>query len=186
MKKKLWFSLGFAAVLAIAMVTSYFSPVWTMHKIHSAAKEKETDRLSDYVDFPALRENFKAMAMTAMASAMSKNEEADSPFGKLGMMLATTLLNSMVDAMVSPAGLTSLIVTGKPPDLQSLAKNEQEKAASDQNIDVGFSYTAWDRVIIFRKGHFDDGHFIMRRNGIWSWKLVAIKMPIDAAGIISK
>ncbi len=173
-------------MLAISMVTSYFSPLWTMHKIYSAANEKETDRLSDYVDFPALRENFKAMAMTAIANAMPKNEEADNPFAKLGMMLATTLVNSMVDAMVSPAGLTSLIATGKPPNLQNLAKNEQERTSADQKIDLGFSYTAWDRVLIFRKDHFEDGHFIMRRNGVWSWKLVAIKMPIDTAGMIPK
>lgn len=148
-----------------------------MHRIYTAAIQRETDRLPDYVDFPALRENLKAVAMTAMSRS---NEDVDNPFAKLGMVLASTFVNAIVEMMVSPAGLTSLINSGKPPDLQSLAEDERKKPAEtkidQQKIELGLKYTAWDRVLIFREGQGEDGHFILHRDGLWSWKLVGINI----------
>ncbi len=182
MKRKLWLSAAVGVTLTAVIITSYYSPLLTMHRIYTAANQGETDRLPDHVDFPALRENLKATAMTAMSRSLQKNEDLDNPFAKLGMALATTFVNAIVEMMVSPAGLSALIKGGKPPDLESLTKSSNDSKTPDepkskkQKISFGIKYTAWDRALIFREGQQDKGNFVLRRNGLWSWKLVNVEI----------
>lgn len=175
MNRKLWVGIGAGTLLVTTIGTSYFSPLWTMHRIHQAATQKEADRLPDYIDFPSLRENLKASAMAAVSRAIKKSDGADDQFAKFGVALATALVNPMVDALVSPVGLTSMITSGKPPDLENLATGKASTEEAPPS-NFGIEYTAWDRVAVFRKDQRDSGHFILRRDGLWSWKLVAIEI----------
>ena len=108
MNKKL---LG--ALIAIVVVICgylYASPYLAINNIKKAAEAGDTEKLSTYIDYPSVRESFKsqvkASVMKDMANSNSDGWEA------LGEMLAVAMVDKVVDAMVTPEGVT-LMLQGK-------------------------------------------------------------------------
>ncbi len=174
MNKKLLLGFGLALALIGLGVASYYSPLWTMRQLYQAAKLKEVDRLSDYVDFDAMRENFKAIVMTEIDRSMEELGDTDNPFIQFGKALAVTMVNPMVDTMVSPAALASLVSRGELPEP---GKQTDAVLEDDKQVKFGIDYTAWDRVKLTRTDMPDGPFMILRREGLWSWKLVNVIAP---------
>src|SRR5207248_6061078 len=67
-------------LIATAIGWYFVSPTWTLHQMASAARAKDADRLSAYIDFPKLRDTtkaqLKAQASARIASGNSKGFEA--------------------------------------------------------------------------------------------------------------
>ena len=139
-----------AAIFTVAAVgLTYVSPYIAMYRISIAAKSVRTTMLAQHADLPALRASV-AHQLRAAGDAGSEDE-----------------LKEMVDTIVSPPGLTVLILHGK-------------QGADGARHDFGLSYRSWDEVVLRRKGAGDAASaFVLRRRGVWDWQLADIALPAE-------
>jgi len=173
-----------AAAIAAALValSSYASPYWTLHQMKTAITEKDADGLSEHIDFPALRESFKGQMMAMMKERLAPAGAENNPFAAMGQMMGATLIDRLVDAAVSPAGVMAMMEAGKvKPGARS---TQQAKAdAANETLDYSVDYRGWSKVAISTSKQ-DAGTFILKRTGFWSWQLSALELPesvLDAA-----
>lgn len=107
--------LSIMLVVALAILTSwtYYSPYYTVKQLQAAAVAGDAVALNQYVDFPALRESIRGQMTVAMNSKLA--ELKDNPFAALGAMMATAMINSMVDAMITPSAIAAAMTKGQRP-----------------------------------------------------------------------
>jgi hypothetical protein len=89
--------------------------------------------------------------------------------------MAVAIINPMVDAAVSPAGVIAMIESGKT-GLPKPGNAASSTPRASEKLDYSVSYQSWDKVAVSGKGA-DAGSFIFKRHGMWSWKLSAIELP---------
>jgi hypothetical protein len=165
---------GAVGALHVVAATSFASPWWTLHRLQSAVARHDADAVSDQVDFPALRDSVKSQILTSLGRDARQTGD-DNPFAAIARGFATAIVNPLVDAVVSPAGIAAMVEHGKV----SIAKPAQEPAASDaeppqRKPHYALHYRDWDRFAVTAD---DGGAFIFRRAGLWSWKLAGIELP---------
>ncbi len=158
---------GLAALLALAVAWYAASPYWTLRQVAAAAKADDTERLSSYVDYPALREDVKAK-LTARLIDVTK---ADDPTARLGRAMGMALMAPMVDAFVSPAGLKAAFVRldvagGKAAPGSGKAEEGKKPRVERLGLDS------------FRVGDPDQpgSGLVFERRGL-GWKLAGIDLP---------
>lgn len=165
------------ALLAVA-ATSFASPWWTLHSLRSAAARHDGGAVAGQVDFPALRDSVKAQMQASLKRDMG-NADGGNPFAAVGTGLAMALVNPLVDAVVTPAGVAAMVEHGKV----SIGKPRPEPEAADPAAEqdkpqdkphFALRYRGWDRFAVTWD---DGGSFVFRRAGLWSWKLAGIELP---------
>ncbi|MGY8527010.1 DUF2939 domain-containing protein [Paracidovorax citrulli] len=176
------------AIVAIAFVgaSSYASPYWTIYQMRSAIEKRDSDKFSSYVDFPALRESLKAQLLLSLQDKMEGPDMKENPFAGLGHMIGLAMVNTLVDTMVSPAGVMALMAGEKPATESSpkpgqspapAADGAREEAAKDA-LEYDVSYEGWDMVrATATKENGESIAADYRREGLWSWKWVGIQLP---------
>jgi len=173
---------GAIALVALGALTSYASPYWTIYQMRSAIETRDPEKFSRYVDYPALRENLKAQIVLSLKEQLPSPEK-DNPFAGLGQMIGLAMVNTVVDAMVSPAGVMALMAGEKPaakPSQPAPAPgpaNPKKEAAKD-TLKYDVSYRRWD--LVQATATRDNGEQIvvdLRRDGLWSWKWAGVKLP---------
>lgn len=165
-------TVAFAALLGL---TSYASPYWTLHRMKTAAVENDADRFSSYIDFPALRESVKSQLMVAMDTRMGRPDVANNPFAGLGRMMGAALINPIVDAAVSPAGVIAMFESGKAQPLRGPSSPVPSSTQADR-VNYAVAYQDWNTFSIEKPGE-DAGRFILKRRGLWSWQLASLELP---------
>ena len=165
------------AVIALGAVT-YASPYYTLYQMKTALSKRDAAALAEHVDFPALRENVKLQINGAMAESVKATVGADNPFAAMGQAFASSMTNKMVDAMVSPAGVVALVnksVAGSEEKVGG-ADTAQGARAEAKGRYVA-AYASWDSFMIRPTARQEDGGgLVLRRHGLWSWKLSAIEL----------
>jgi len=176
-------------ILAVGAVASYCSPYWTMHEMRSAIVDNDADGFSSHVDFPALRENLRAQMLTLMQRKMGNDPELKgNGFAALGMVMVMGVMNQMIDTMVTPAGVMTMVSQGKakppvPGDTQSASANQPTTSNSAEPKNYSVRYKDWLTVIATtNEGSAEPIAFIFKRDGLWSWKLAGINLPLDSIG----
>jgi len=174
-------AIAIAAAVATSLAfSSYASPYWTLHQMKAAIEVKDADRLSEHIDFPALRESFKGQMMTMMNKRMASPEMANNPFSGIGQMMAVALINPLIDAAVSPAGVLAMMESGKvrpaTPGTPKADPAASGEPVTQEKLDYSVDYQGWNKVAISRPGQ-DAGRFILKRTGLWSWQLSALELP---------
>lgn len=180
-------AIAVAALLAVAAAW-FASPWWTVWQMQSAARAGEGDRLAQYVDFPALREDLKSQVQTGMAKKLQRPDMQSNPFAGLGMMLAGSLLGGVVDALVTPDNLASMIRSGRttadklvPPTKSSSAT--EAKAADSKPPRIAHRF---EGLNVFKvEMHEPDTDklvmtWVLTREGFLTWKLTSIRLAAFA------
>ena len=146
--------------------------------MNAAIAEKDAERFSSYIDFPALRDSVKGQMLAMMNQHMSRSDMADNPFAGIGRMMGTALINPMVDAAVSPAAVIAMFESGKVQTLPGQPETEDVQAQEPkETARYAVDYETWSRVAISKPGN-DAGRFILKRTGLWSWQLAALELPV--------
>lgn len=215
--------IGIAIVAAA--VTSYASPYWTLREMRNAIAEKDADAFSSHVDFPALRESVRAQVMIAMQARLGTPEMKGNALAGLGMLLGMALINQVIDTIVTPAGVMTLMAEGtsKPLDLlpgrtpagrtpspgggsvpavpatpapnmapsltpapssavsTGIDSEANPQTGTGSRNDYTVQYRNWSTFTATAR---QDGQppvsFLFRRDGLWSWKLAGITLPLNA------
>lgn len=155
-----------ALVGALLIAWYYGSPKYALSQIAAAAEANDTERLSSYIDFPALRESIKAELKAQMASKLA--EETDGIEG-LGGLIAMNMVDGMVDGMVTPEMLRNAFAAKKP-----LSDQPRTPFAFDAE-GAEFVRDSFDQ---FRLRHAGRPDLVFGRRGL-GWKLIGIRAPVD-------
>jgi len=183
-------------VLALA-ASSYFSPYYTIYQMKKAIDQRDAKAFSQYIDFPALRQNINEQLQAEVRHQLSTPSTRDNPLAQLGAAIVSNVARPKLDAEISPAGVMLMLRRGS---LRAAAGEEPEadtpQAASPKsaNRSAASSATTPDKVLAAREAHYwirytnastviasnQARHiaFTFRRVGIWSWRLVGATLPL--------
>jgi len=170
-------------VLAIAALAWFIgSPYVTAYQMKSAADARDDEALSAHIDYPAVRQSFKDQLNGTMSKEII-GQAGDNPLGAIGAAFGGMVIDGMVDAFVTPAGVAKMMKGQSPkaaarPD--SSGKAPSESAAEEPAFDdAKLTYNAWDKFsITMLNDSREVSQFILRRRGI-GWKLTEIIIPTD-------
>ena len=169
MKRTRALAAGAAGAFLVVAATSFASPWWTLRNLQSAVAHRDANAVSAQVDFPALRESVKSQILASMKGDPALSDGAN-PVAAFGASMAMALVNPIVDLIASPRGVSIMMEQGR------IALAKQAPHASDANVvperpRFAVNYRGWDRFAVKTQ----DGNFIFRRAGLWSWKLAGIE-----------
>ncbi|NLD22249.1 MAG: DUF2939 domain-containing protein [Bacteroidales bacterium] len=179
MNKKI---LGSIVALVIAIVGYlYASPYLVLNSIKTAAQNGESEKVSQYIDYPSVRQSFKDQMNAVMAKELMKQD--NDGFAALGAMFASTMVDKMIDGFVTPEGMT-LMLQGK--DLKQSAhqsmggqdSSNQEKEEPKPEYEAGYTSMNDFEVVIKDQDQSKEVKVLMVRDGL-SWKIHKIAVPMD-------
>jgi Protein of unknown function (DUF2939) len=164
----------------------YFSPYLTVQGIQKAASEKDTQEISKHIDYPALRENIKAQIQTQLQKEMAKQVQSSNPFAAFGMAFAQSMVEPMVNTIVSPGAISAAMQGKSPSAKKDFAKNDVEQAqntpppqdpSSEPEISMGYeSFNAFVVQVKSKKADQQSLGLVFKRNGL-DWKLSELRLP---------
>ena len=155
-------------------------PYITVYQMKSAAEARDGEALSEHIEFPSVRQSMKDQMNASFANRMSNEKDLkDNPFAALGTAFAGLMVDKMIDAYVTPAGITQLM-SGKRP--KSNANEGAENTTDSTNkplANAQMSYESLDKFVIKVKNKAgEEGKFVLRRRGL-DWKLTEILLPMN-------
>ena len=179
MKKLAWISGG---VLLAALGYVAAGPYLAIADIKTGIAEKDTDRLAAKVDFPTLRQNLKDQ-INARLMHNTAGELKDNPLGALAAGLATTMVDGIVDAFVTPAGLANVMEGDRPSEslVKQTVKADTGPPPKEEDLlrNARYSYDSFSQFSVWVPD--DEGketRFVLQRDGV-TWRLVNLVLPID-------
>jgi hypothetical protein len=158
LKKPVLWLVPLAGLLLLAY--AWFSPYLTLRGIQQAIQSNNPSALERYIDFPRVRESLKADLNRMLVEQASQDQ---SGFGALGLLFLAPLMDQLVNALITPAGLAS-IGTG-----QELQEDSLEAVRDWRLKREGFS-----RALLHHKDNPSEG-LLMERQGL-GWQVVRLQI----------
>jgi DUF2939 family protein len=177
---KKWIAL--ILVLLIALVGYVAAgPYLAINGIRTALAEQDTGKLERHVDFPALRVSIKAQMEDALARRAG-SDLGSNIFGAFALSIASNVMGSGVDAMVTPLGIGALL-QGRSMWKQSIGETVDgdtygKPVPADPLKTATHQYESPSRFTATVQD--EDGDpvvFVFKRNGL-TWKLADIRLPL--------
>ncbi len=179
MNKKVIVIIG---LIILVLGYLYASPYLVLNSIKNAAQAGDSEKVSTYIDYPSVRQSFKDQMNAYMVKEMA-TQEADG-MEAFGAMIASAMVDKMVDAIITPEGMT-LMLQGK--ELKDTSPKITGQQASDRpqeskKVDYKTGYTSINdfEVAIQDKEQAKEVEVKVKmvRDGL-SWKINKILMPLD-------
>ena len=177
MNKKLIGAL--IAIVVIICGYLYATPYLALNNIKKAAQAGDSDTVSKYIDYPSVRQSFKDQMNAKMAKELM-NQDNDG-FAALGAMLASTMVDKMIDGIVTPEGMT-LMLKGK--DLRGTQQDSQDTQTAETQeqtkpeYEAGYTSMNDFEVVIKDQDQSKEVKVLMVRDGL-SWKIHKIAVPME-------
>ena len=175
-------------VLTVVVLAGYFagSPYLTLMNLKSDIDSRNGESLAEKVDFPSVRESLKDQFNVAMAKATMDSSNEDDPWGAagaaLGAAFASTLVNGMVDGLVTPSGLIELMSSG---EIDSSDAANQPQTGTQKDLAISDAVLSYEGINKFSatlvNDDGDDMKLILKRRGL-SWVVTDIRLPLDDFG----
>jgi len=166
--------IAIGAALAAFLMAYGASPYAAVRGFVTAAKQGDAEKLRGSVDFPAVRADLKPQLTAAVTTRMERDPDMrGNPFAGLGAMLMPSILDRMIDSVVTPDGIATLVRAGK------LGQADASSTAP-RRVDYVLHYITRDRfgVTLRRQGAGGDPvNLVFERRGLFTWKLVRIALP---------
>jgi hypothetical protein len=197
-------------VLVVVVVAvlgyGYASPYLALDRLKRAADERDAQTVSEYVDYPALRESLKDQIAGLLTRKIQARANGN-PLAALGAMIGVALIGPVVDAYATPDGVAALLngmpprgdPTQRPPvppDALANAPANTPARSADSTPTAPAPATAGspttppqppqttaayrginEFVVTYQHGVGDTRYAaILRREGLFSWKLAAVDL----------
>lgn len=160
--------IGLLVLAAASFAGWYFgSPVWTLYQISEAAKARDTDRLSVYVDYPALRQSFSSELRARYQRRIDAQETG--MFQRLRARAALALTDRAAAAAVNPTTVR----------LMFTASEAAERVRPPVRVEPMHAELVRDGFSTFRMRADNGGALIFERRGL-GWQLAGIRLPPEA------
>jgi len=174
MNKIIWI-----AGIVLALIVGYVAagPYLTISEIKTGIVESDSEKLSENIEFPTLRENVKEQ-LNAVMMKNAAAEMKDNSFAALAAGFATKMVDGMVDSFLTPSGLAALM-EGKKPSKGGASRDTSLPKKDDLFKNARFSYDSISKFSIWVPNDQEkEARFILIRDG-FSWKLVNLVIPMD-------
>lgn len=156
------------AVAVLAGAGWYFgSPSWTLYQMKSAAEARDAAELTSYIDFPTLRETTKEQLRAGMAAKMAQEET--NGFAALGGMLAMSMVDSMIDGILTPSSIRMMFA-------ETSDATEPQDGPGLRTDNMQIERDGFSQFRLVDPADKTGGQFVFRREGL-SWKLSEIQFP---------
>lgn len=167
---------GVLLVLLLAILF-YFSPHRAASDMQAAVTRHDIQALSQQIDFPAVRHSLKDHFATLVRTEAAR-KGAPEALGEFGVTLTGAFIGPMIDAMVTPENLALMFRGEKPEFTQPNAPASGFVGKRDIVMESGYEDFNHFVVTTHKKGSQDAPiSFVLQREGWWSWKLVALRLP---------
>lgn len=147
-------------------------PYRVADEIREGIRTADTALLEKHVDFPRVRDSLKQQ-LSESISARAERDSATNPFAKMAAGIALALVDSMVDAFVTPAGLAGL-AGGSVGDADAGGRDERPEPFRNARK-VWESPGRFAIRVPGRDGH-EDVVFLLTREGL-QWRMTSIRLP---------
>lgn len=164
----------FMLVVFAAAGWLYFTPYMALNKLQAAAEAGDTQALNEMVDFPALRTSLKSEVQGAVARGIQKDGGI---FAAVGSAVSGIVVEPVVNAAVTPEGVSLLMKGRRPTDDEDESKDGGENWR--ENVKIGRRYEAADRFIVQysdRQSGDERISLVMHREGL-RWRLAGVRFP---------
>lgn len=128
-----WLLIALVLVAALYLVSPYYS-FW---RFTHALKAGDQQRFAKMVDFRSVRESLKKQLKAKLAEGKStaakdpNEQKQENPLFALSEQFAPRLIDTLVDAYVTPAGLAALLADVKNSDVPGGAGTRDPNASAD-------------------------------------------------------
>jgi hypothetical protein len=175
--------IGRHAILVgtVLLLLYFISPYFSFWRFSVAVQSGDSAALESRVDFPEVRQSLKQQLRDAFVHAQP-NEKKANRYAGVFASLAPSLIDTIVDAYVTPSGIAALIA--HPPsnkNVHSLLDLQQQQLPSDQK---GVDWSRVHYAFFTRPGEFMvDLEATKLRFGFtgFGWRLKRVELPLDAA-----
>ena len=185
MSKTAKFSIFTAIVILIAILAYlYASPYLALKNMKTAAQQNDLETINQYIDYPSVRQSLKEQLNAYMLKEL--RQESDNEFAKFGTMLASSMTDSLLDAVITPSGV-GLMLQGKNLNpshmpLQTTTTSHIDAVEKDrEKVEYKMYYSSFNRFVINIKNterHDQRVQVIMQRDGL-NWQIKQLIIPID-------
>jgi hypothetical protein len=162
------FILAAMAFIAAAAGWWYLSPYWTLHQMQSAARRGDAKQLSQYIDYPAVREDLKGEIRRAILKRAATAKQNDGS-AALGSAFALALIDPLVDAVITPQALEAAFARSK-----QIEKNRKAPKLPEVPSHPVIERHGLDRFTVRGKDH-SKGSLLFARSG-FGWRLVGFDL----------
>jgi len=160
--------------ILIAYVAWPYISVW---RLYSALRSEDADAISARIDFSSLRASMKdQMNAFFMKEMVNDKEMADNPFAALAVAFLPKMVESIVDAYVTPAGVTQMFETGAFKSGKKAAEKQTPAPAQARLKDVKSAFFSDPTKFLLKT---EDVDFVFRLRD-WTWKLAEVKLTQSA------
>jgi hypothetical protein len=157
-------------IVGISGAGVYYSPYLTVNSLQNATENRNSGALSQAINFPELRSNFKA---SIKAQAIEHITAAKtSQISKPNADRIEQTVNSLVDKLVTPEGIEQLLLDKFPGTKIDMSNLDRDLAKSQMTM----GYESFDRFVVHITDKVDrtkDVSLVLTRDGI-GWKLSQI------------
>ncbi|QER38334.1 DUF2939 domain-containing protein [Acinetobacter suaedae] len=179
------------SIMLVLLVFGYLfaSPYLTIYQIRQAIEQEDSAALASHIDFPSVRQSLKDQVNAQMLQDMPQAPSSERGLAAFGAILASSMLDKVVDVMVSPQGV-AMLMQGKqlkdslplqansdfqtPPSSESTSSTHAEKASYKGRYQ---SFNQFAVEIQHPHNRFPT-KIILQRTGL-SWKVTQIQLPIE-------
>jgi Protein of unknown function (DUF2939) len=157
-------------IVTLSGAGAYYAPYMTVNTLQSAAEHRNPDALSQAINFPELRNNFKA-TIEAQAIEQIKDDKT-SPVSPANAERVKQTVNLVVDKLVTPEGIEQLLLDKFASPKIDLSNLDRDVAKSQ----ITMGYESFDRFVVHITDKVDrtqDVSLTLTRDGI-GWKLSKI------------
>lgn len=174
MKKISILVIGLLVVIASYL---YASPYLALNNIKNAAQARDADKLSGYIDFPSVKQGVKEQVKAKFATEMITGENQNG-FEALGSMFAASMIDTLVDGLITPDGMAAMMLEKQKQDSIEADKT-QEESNEFKGLDYETSYTSFSSFQVDINSKEDRAvKMTLHRDGL-SWKVTNIDLPLD-------
>ena len=172
-----------AVIAVLALVAGWIAagPFLTIRAIRAAVQDQDAARLSEHVDFAALRGNLKLQIDNYMVRRAGADVQSNL-LGAIALRLASGATDGIVDVMATPAGLAA-VMEGRNfwhrLDGRRSAGDSASAPPGDPLEDATFRFESPSRFTATVSNA--DGEpvvFVLTRHGI-SWKVSDVRLPLE-------
>ena len=183
-----------AVLLLVLLLGGYFvaSPWVALARFKEDARARRTEKMADYVNFPAVQASLKAQMRNKIKAEVGRQDDDFAAATQiLGAAVANLVLDPVVEKVASPQGMVAIMNGENPlPGLNKLDIAVQPPAPTpptppqpnasphaQARRQWRLSYTGLNQAVIRAVPAEEDApYLVMQRKGLFGWQVVDVQL----------
>ena len=183
-----------AVLLLVLLLGGYFvaSPWVALARFKEDARARRTEKMADYVNFPAVQASLKAQMRNKIKAEVGRQDDDFAAAAQiLGAAVANLVLDPVVEKVASPQGMVAIMNGENPlPGLNKLDIAVQPPAPTpptppqpnasphaQARRQWRLSYTGLNQAVIRAVPAEEDApYLVMQRKGLFGWQVVDVQL----------